>query len=237
MITGAEILGNAAARSDLIKSFDETDLYIGQNLDNVYIRSKFLAECAVLDAALNGLPANIIRVGNLTNRRSDGVFQPNYETNAFLKRFRSILELGCFPDYLMDLYAEFSPIDDTAAAVVRLAENFNAGQLVYHVYNNRHLYFKDMMPMLKELGYNIDVVSGEEFAERLKQTPNSDLRQAMANDFDENGRWSLDSNIRIHSEFSADYLEKLGFCWHDVDHVYLKQFIEYFNRLGFIKCN
>ena len=68
------------------KHFYESSLYIGQPLDNVYARSKFEAEMLVLDAMRKGLRANIIRMGNLTNRVSDLKFQPNYTENAFLDR-------------------------------------------------------------------------------------------------------------------------------------------------------
>ncbi len=56
------------------KHFYESSLFIGQDLRNVYARSKFEAERAVLDAMKEGLRANICRMGNLTNRASDGVF-------------------------------------------------------------------------------------------------------------------------------------------------------------------
>ena len=47
--------------------FDENSYYIGQDYaDNVYIKSKFMAEKAVLDALDRGLNARIMRVGMLT---------------------------------------------------------------------------------------------------------------------------------------------------------------------------
>lgn len=49
----------------------------------LYARSKVVAEEAVLDAMDDILQANIIRMGNLTNRLADGVFQKVYESNAF----------------------------------------------------------------------------------------------------------------------------------------------------------
>lgn len=70
-------------RSKEPKTFAETDLYIGQPLDNVYIRSKFEAEKVVYEEILNGLKANVIRIGNLTNRSLDYKFQANYQSNAF----------------------------------------------------------------------------------------------------------------------------------------------------------
>ena len=94
------------------KHFYENNLYIGQPLDNVYARSKFEAEKLILENIEKGLRANIMRIGNLTSRLSDGVFQKNYETNAFLGRVKGILELGVFPDYLMDIYIEFTPVDE-----------------------------------------------------------------------------------------------------------------------------
>ena len=54
---------------------DEKTLYYGQDLSNKYVNSKFLAERKVLEAALNGLDAKIIRIGNLMGRYSDGLFQ------------------------------------------------------------------------------------------------------------------------------------------------------------------
>ena len=234
-VSGAEIAGNVAARRETEKSFSETDLYIGQSLDNVYIRSKFFAECAVLDAALEGLPAKIIRVGNLTNRRSDGMFQPNYESNAFLNRIKAILELGAFPDYLMDLYAEFSPIDDTADAIVRIASHWPKKQTIFHVYNNRHLYFRDMLPMLQTLGHRVQIVSDEEFSKRLMSAADPIIRHALVNDLDKSGKWVLDSNIHVRCDTSVNLLERLGFSWQNIDLAYLKQFLDYFRRIGYFQ--
>ena len=234
-VSGAAFPGIASASMENEKLFSEENLYIGQSLDNVYIRSKFFAECAVLDAALKGLPAKIIRVGNLTNRRSDGMFQPNYESNAFLNRIKAILELGAFPDYLMDLYAEFSPIDDTADAIVRIASGWPQKQTVFHIYNNRHLYFRDMLPMLQTLGHPVQIVSGEEFSKRLMIASDPIVRKALVNDLDKSGRWVLDSNIRVRCDASVELLARLGFCWREIDLAYLKQFLEHFRRIGYIQ--
>ncbi|NLT17505.1 MAG: AMP-binding protein, partial [Clostridiales bacterium] len=59
-------------------TFSEDCYYIGQNyLDNEYVKTKFLAEGAVLDAIDRGLDARIFRVGNLTCRYEDAKFQIN----------------------------------------------------------------------------------------------------------------------------------------------------------------
>lgn len=75
--------------------FSETDFYIGQNyMDNVYVRSKFEAEKLILDSCKEKkLIANIYRVGNITNRFSDGCFQKNFYDNAFINRLTAFINL------------------------------------------------------------------------------------------------------------------------------------------------
>ncbi|PEF61862.1 amino acid adenylation domain-containing protein [Bacillus cereus] len=53
--------------NDEIATFTENDSYIKQNYaDNVYVKSKFLAEQEIFKAVSKGTDANIYRVGNLT---------------------------------------------------------------------------------------------------------------------------------------------------------------------------
>lgn len=220
------------------KFFRETSLYIEQPLDNVYVRSKFEAEKVVLDAALNDLNVKIIRVGNLTNRASDLKFQPNYTENAFLKRIKAALELGMIPDYLMHLYAEFSPIDYTAEGVIKIIQY--AGRYnVFHLNSNKSLYFDKMVDILNSLGIKIDICNAKDFNTALEKTVNSReteyIYQAFQNDMDGEGRLAYDSNIRIVNDFTVYFLRKVGFEWPQIDFEYIKRYIEYFRSLGYFE--
>ena len=53
---------NANNKQNATTLFRENNLYIGQSLENVYVRSKFEAECLVLDSIIDGLDAYILRV-------------------------------------------------------------------------------------------------------------------------------------------------------------------------------
>ena len=106
----------------MYRSFSQKTLYIGQNITNEYIRTKFLAERAVLEAVSEGLDGKVVRVGNLMSRNSDGEFQINFITNGFLRSLRGYTAVGKFPMGGMHEAAEFSPIDSTALAVLRLAQ-------------------------------------------------------------------------------------------------------------------
>lgn len=220
------------------KHFDETSLYIGQPLDNVYIHSKFEAERAVFDAMLTGLDAKIIRVGNLTSRVSDYKFQPNYKENAFLTRFKAILEFGLFPDYLMSLYSEFSPIDLTAEGVVKIAQYANT-QTVFHLNSNCPIYFTRFLEVLHELGIPMEVVDGNTFTRVLRGTIRDQgteyIFEAFQNDMDEQGRLVYDSNIHIENDFTVWFLKKLGFEWNEIDKEYLRGYVEYFRGIGYLR--
>ncbi len=220
--------------------FAEDCLYQEQSLANVYVRSKFEAECVVLDAMLQGLQANIIRVGNLTNRSRDYVFQPNYVENAFLNRIKAALELRNLPDYLLPLYTEFSPVDDTAEAIVKIARRFHVKHTVYHVYSNQNLYFERLLEILKKLDISMSVVDGEQFAERLKATVGENksyIYEAFLNDMDKYGKLKFETNIHIKNDFTLSYLKQLGFEWTKIDYEYIRGYLEYFKRLGYLEVD
>ena len=243
-ISTLSVSGNSMAddfsvyRSAEEKHFYETSFYIEQPLDNVYIHSKFEAEKAVYDAMLDGLDAKVIRVGNLTNRASDYMFQPNFTENAFLTRVKAVLEFGLFPDYLMPLYAEFSPIDMTADGILKIAQ-YAQKQCVFHLNSNYPIYFKRFLEVVHELGISMKVVDGATFNNALQRTiRNSDTEyifEAFQNDMDEQGRLVYDSNIRIINDFTIWFLKKVGFEWNETDLEYIRGYIEYFRKLGYLK--
>ena len=243
-ISTLSVSGNSMAddftvyRSDEEKFFCETSFYIGQPLDNVYIRSKFEAERKVYDAMLDGLNAKVIRVGNLTNRASDYKFQPNYTSNAFLTRVKAILEFSLFPDYLIPLYAEFSPIDKTAEGIVKIAQ-YADKQCVFHLNSDKVIHFNRFLEVVHELGIPMKVVSGAEFncalQETMKQSNTEYIFEAFQNDMDEQGRLVYDSNIRIENKFTLWFLRKVGFEWNETDIKYISGYIDYFRKIGYLE--
>lgn len=243
-ISTLSVSGNSMAddftiyRSNKEKNFNETSFYIGQSLDNVYIRSKFEAERKVYDAMLNGLDAKIIRVGNLTNRVCDYKFQPNYESNALLTRIKAILEFGLFPEYLMSLYTEFSPIDKTAEGIVKIAQYANR-QCVFHLNSNKVIYFDRFLEIANKLGISMKVVNGGEFNKALQETAKQDsteyIYEAFQNDIDEQGYLVYDSNIHIENNFTLCFLKKVGFEWNETDIRYISGYIDYFRKIGYLE--
>ena len=229
--------------SETEKHFYESDLYIGQPLENVYARSKFEAEKRVLEAALDGLPVHIMRMGNLTNRQSDGVFQINYQTNAAAQRIKGMLELGVVPDYLIneDMYVEFTPIDEAAQAIMLLVRHFDPNRTVFHINSTKVVYLEKLMGYFTALGYPLQEIPGDEFTavlrETAKQAGMEHIFETFINDMDEQDQLNYDSNIRIKNAYTEEYLRRLGFAWGEIGLEYLRKYTEYFGKIGYLEVH
>ncbi len=226
-------------QSQEVMHFYEKDLYIGQPLENVYAHSKFEGEKLVIEAMCEGLPANIMRMGNLTNRVSDGQFQKNHESNAFLKRLRAVLELGVVPDYLMPLYVEFTPVDEAAHGVMTITRHFHRSQNVFHMNSHKVVYMDQLLNLLHTLELKLKTVSGREFTEALRRTAGDagtpGIFETFINDMDENDQLNYESNIRFENGFTVEYLKKLGFEWSDIGIDYLEKYLRYFRKIGYLQ--
>lgn len=216
-------LGNDKNNFAEDRYFSENNLYIGQSLENVYIRSKFFAEKLILDSVINdNLDALILRVGNITNRSYDGKFQPNAEENAFSNRIKAFLELGVIPDYLQDIYVEFSPVDDVARAVVQSIEHISNLHIL-HIYNQNHIYLSDLINMIP--GNRVQFISGVEFKNILDEKLNNEKDQYslsfLVNDLNSSKVLTYNSAIKIKNDFSKQLLDTIGFKWSNIDNQYI----------------
>lgn len=209
--------------------FDETSLYIGQDLSNLYVRSKYEAEKYVLqEIADNNLDALILRIGNITNRASDGVFQLNYNDNAFMHRIQALLELKTIPDYILDNYVEFSPVDLVATAVVKSIQYSNNKMNVLHIYNDNHVLIRDL---IKLFDTEINVVSADKFKNILqKKLKENNKLIYITNDLDKDFKLVYYSNIKIKNSFTKDFFDKINFKWNTIDKKYISQMLEELNK-------
>ena len=214
--------------------FGENDLYIGQNITNEYIRTKFLAERAVLEAIAGGLDGKIIRVGNLMSRNSDGEFQINFITNGFLRSLRGYKAVGKFPMGSMHEIAEFSPIDSTALAVLKLVQT-DRRFTVFHACNSHRIYMADLIYAMRNYGFKIDIVRDEDFEEAVKEfAKNGKDSDAVSGliaytSHNENEIYTMEYSNR----FTAQVLYRLDYKWPVTDDRYLESAIEALDRLTF----
>ena len=211
--------------------FGETNLFINQPLDNVYVRSKFEAEKYVLEEIANKkLKGLVLRIGNITNRYTDGKFQENSSDNAFLNRLKAFLFLKEIPKSIVGNYIEFSPVDKIAESIVVCMRYYTYPMTVLHLYNSNHLYINIFLEYLHELGYDINVVDDELFKTHLNNllfnSSDSDKVSVLLNDLDKNRNLIYKTNLKITNKFTLKFLDKAEFTWPIVTKEYIEKILK-----------
>lgn len=235
-ISTVSVAGEADLRTVARTQLTEQTLNLGQGLSNQYVKSKYDAENIILDAIAAGrLNAKIMRVGNISPRESDGEFQANFQSNAFMGRLRAYLTLGCIPYSHLTASCEFSPVDQLARSILDLATSPQAN-IVFHPLNNHHVPMADVIDVMNEvLPLHIECVETDRFTARLNQ--------AMATEGEAVTRLqpllayqSADGNtayIGASSEFTNEILFRYRFRWNPTSKAYIRNFITAIAGLGY----
>ena len=218
--------------------FGEDNFYIGQNLNNAYVYTKFEAEKAILEEIPKGLKACILRMGNIFNRASDGKFQINVSENAYVSRIKSILKLGVVQNRFLEHSLEFTPVDSSAEAVLKIMKN-NPKFNILHLFNTKLINFPNLIAILNNLGYKIKLVNDTEFAEKVKEfLKDENLKKQITGlipDLKKNKTLSIVARTLPNAYFTTLYLKSIGFEWPEIDKNYVEQFLNYFKKIGYIE--
>ena len=162
-------------------------------------------------------------------RYSDGKFQQNIKENAYLNRLLACSEMGYIPDSLLDGYLEFTPIDYTAEAIIKLMSYPSKNNRVFHLFNDNHIKIPEFLNLLKLYNYIINVIPENDFKEKIKAIINDDSKNSilgnLINDFDKDLNLSYTTNIILKSELTKKYLKNLGFVWPQIDSNYVRKII------------
>lgn len=219
----AEVPGDEKLPLNFI--FDEKMFYFGQDLSNKYLNSKFLAERLVFEKMTEGLNAKVIRVGNLMGRDSDGVFQKNYKTNAFVNNLKAFSNLGVVSYDLYSSPVEISPVDITAKAVLNLSKTPKEC-CAFNCQNNNMSYLGDLLKKL-----SVRPTSNTEFKYILNENMDDNVRGLITSGIFESGEDA--SHIRISSDYTSTILHDMGLLWPHCDGEYISRFIGELKRLDF----
>ena len=242
-ISSISVSGNYLVKQDNRNiEFSENNLYIGQNYsNNVYVHSKFEAEKIVLDYMKQGLNAQIHRIGILSGRFSDGVFQENISDNAFYSRIKSIISLSAISESMLQHEIEFTPVDICTKAIVKLAKNKIADNKIYHLYNHNFTTIENIINTLRKFDINVEVLNNKDFQNKILELSSQNNSKALSGiindlDLDDNSLMSINYNfsVKIKSEYTRKYLNLLKNNWNECDLNYLTKIIAYMRKVNFI---
>ena len=242
-ISSISVSGNYLVKQDNKNiDFTENDLYIGQHYtNNVYVNSKFDAEKIVYSYMEKGLTAEIMRVGILSGRYSDGFFQKNIKENAFYSRIKSLVNLKTISESMLNQKIEFTPVDLCAKAIVLLSKTKLTENKVYHLFNHNLVQIQEITTVLKDFNIDISYINEKDFENYILKlsgnNKNSQALKGIINDFSfTNSNLSLTYGytVNILSDYTQKYLKFFGFEWPIINDLYLKKIIKYMKDVKFI---
>lgn len=223
-VAGASVNGEPA-----VKAYTENMLFLGQRIRNQYVHSKIMGERLILDAVCHrGLDAKIMRVGNLSARSEDGEFQINLKANSFMGRLGIYRMLGALPYSEYQSPVEFSPIDETAAAICLLAQT-SRQFTVFHPYNSHYQMLGDVLARMGRLGTEVRLVEDSRFMEILESakadaSKQEQLSAMLAYENHDSGEFV--QMIPADNSFTHQVLLRLGFKWSLVSSDYVDRFLQ-----------
>ena len=220
--------------------FNEKSFYIKQDFsDNVYSKSKLIAESLVINAISNGLDATIYRIGDLSSRYTDGQFQSNINENAVYSRLKSMLEISAIPDSILENTLELTPVDYASHAIHNIIWSNNCRNRIFHIYNPNMISVKETLVYMEKLGHKIKVLPQEKFVQLVKSISNDSLNQSkisgIINDFTKDDDMIYNHIINTDNSISSEYLKNLGFRWPELSFEYFSKVINYMKKVGFLK--
>ena len=212
---------NGFRNTEKEKIFNENVLNLNQSLNrSPYLISKYEAEERVLNEVSRGkLNAKIFRLGNIMPRKSDGVFQENYEQNAFLMAINEIKKLKLQTIELMNTEIYLTPVDECVSAIVTILKN-KTKNTIYHIESDKGVKIYDFIKLFNS---SINIVEAEELKEKLYKDYNIGVEHL-------NDIFSNNAN-KYSNSITQDILKSLDFNWGKQDEKYLKSILKVISKM------
>jgi amino acid adenylation domain-containing protein/thioester reductase-like protein len=212
--------------------FKETDYDRGQELGNVYAKSKFEAEGVVREAMARGVKCTIYRIGNLVGESRSGLFQKNIDGSSFYGLLKSIIETGVIPDGDGGMF-DFTPVDCCSKAIATLARIPETSGRCLHLFNPDLISLKGLVEIMNSNGYPIRIVNVEEYALALGTAQAEKGSKAIEGLLPYLEAKSVTQYV-LDNSYSRHFLDGLGFSWPEVDEAFIGKLLGYCAKVGFI---
>ncbi|KAH7324196.1 hypothetical protein B0I35DRAFT_349133 [Stachybotrys elegans] len=150
-----------------------------------YARSKYVAEHITRNAMALGIPARVLRLGQLTGDTKTGKWNIK---EGIPMMIQTALDLGVLP--ALDEEMSWLPMDSAAATVLELTRLDSAGnlpmlglnnpELVYNIVNPTEFHWtRDMLPLLSQSGLVFEPVSLDVWLQKLHHAEATSARLPM----------------------------------------------------------
>ncbi len=164
---------------------DSSSLVIREELDldgaplptDGYSQSKWVAERIVAEAGARGFPVCIYRPGRISGHSRTGVSNHN---DLFSRMLMTCIELGQVPELDTPLLTDLVPVDYVSQALVHLSMREDSIGRVFHLVNPRPIEWREVIAMIVELGYPLQLVPYASWVANWRQHLEKDENRVLA---------------------------------------------------------
>ncbi|NIG56804.1 beta-ketoacyl synthase N-terminal-like domain-containing protein [Chitinophaga sp. Cy-1792] len=222
-----------------VADFYETDLDLGQLFGRrIYPASKFKAE-QYLQLHKGEIQVNVFRIGNISGELYTGLFQQNISSNSLYQRLKTLAGIGCYCDEILEHAFAATPVDQVAAACVRISLHRNDDLSVFHILESAPIRLRQMVEQLAQHQIHLRRTDQESFLKKVQQVISS--TDLAADNFilgvmkygttdPENTRFT------VRNEATRAYLERIGAAISYDHEQYAGTVVRYCIEQGFIKA-
>jgi len=221
--------------------FRETDYDLGQGFAHMnYQRSKFSAEAMVRAARSRGLRWRIFRPGQIYGDSVTGAYPHSATrvTGLFYDLFRTAMDTGVMPEAY--LHYDVVPVDYVSRGIVALSAGSDNFFDVYHLTNPDAKSFAQVMGLLREVGYPIDLLPEEVYKQKLQSAQITKQGKAYTSTMLKAFyRWYFVSKVSFYAsaqtdcEYTRSKLEQLGVTCAPVNRALIETYVRAGIREGY----
>jgi len=209
---------------------DDEKINFGDNVNNVYNKTKYEGELATIKYREFGINSNIYRIGNLAMNSKSYRNQENIEENAFFTRIKAILNLGIITKEISEV--EISTVDQTASAIIKLFDKADLINQTYHIYNQHTSNLFELLTKYPEV--SIKLTDFNKFIDKMliyldsndneikKQIKLFMLHQSLLEEVDLNNLTRID----VLQDRTNYILSNFDFYWNRIDSNMLSDIIK-----------
>jgi len=223
--------------------FRETDYDLGQGFAHMnYQRSKFRAEAMVRAARAQGLIWRIFRPGQIYGDSVTGAYPhaATRVTGLFYDLFKTAMDTGVMPEAY--IHYDVVPVDYVSRGIIALSAGTDNFFDVYHLTNPDAKSFAQVMGLLREIGYPIELLPEPVYKQKLRSaeiTKNGKAySSAMLTAF---RRWYFIAKVSFYGsamtdcEYTRAKLEQLGVSCAPLDRRLIETYVEAGIREGYFE--
>ncbi|WP_165778853.1 AMP-binding protein [Leptospira perolatii] len=207
--------------------FSEADLDFGQEFQNEYERSKFLAESLVNEFIVSGGTGFIYRLGNVSGHSQTGKFRKDPRQNRLVQTLRAMVKVGKYPKDLSESFV-LSSVDEVAKGIFELGLSTSVQSGTYHIDGEQPIAYQEIVNQLLALGVRLEPSEKETLWELLAEHSTGD-RDISLGHF-----WAARKarNVEYDHSRSSRILKQLGVTIRPWDSGALGRFLQGLISLG-----